>query len=163
MQTLLEKLSLQKKRERENEITAPCSTCGCPLLWQDIYSGPSGPWRCFHCQPPPLWPAETFVRRWVDVRNSRTIQPATDAAGEVLDDLAAFQRDWECYDLAGGLAGGEANGGARVAVIRRRGNGRHVCPRDQPLAEWVAGLRTRLLVEDLIAEIVGVLNEKHNV
>lgn len=74
----------------------PCPRCGCPAFWQDRYSGVAGPWRCLHCEPPPI---EEMVARWLDV-GGQCVGPAD-------DDLEQFERDWliEHDDEAGRVVG----------------------------------------------------------
>lgn len=63
---------------------APCPTCNCLAYWQDRYSGLAGPWRCLHCEPPPI---EAMVARWLDV--------GVQCVGQADDDLEHFGRDWQ--------------------------------------------------------------------
>lgn len=66
-------------------LSTPCM-CGCHIVWQDVYGGPSGPWRCFACQPPP---SESLVARWGDGRESE------------YPEEAEFERRWIVYVIDG--------------------------------------------------------------
>jgi len=107
---------------------APCRVCGCPYLWQDVYNGPSGPWRCLSCTSPP---SETMIARHIDCRRVELECGQSQQKRE-------FSARWETYHLAGDPS---------WLVTRRRGNAQHACPRNVPLAEWAKTLRTKLITE----------------
>lgn len=76
----------------------PCPTCGCPLLWMDIYraqqADPSTPWRCLHCDPPP---AEALVASWRDVSrlDGQIAKPAAENAIDAAE--CTHTATWPAY------------------------------------------------------------------
>lgn len=87
MANLLELLGSSQRPPPTPRPSGPCQTCGCPAFWQDRYSGPSGSWRCLHCEPPPV---EAMVARWQE-SGGLDAHASPDASGDELD---AFLRDW---------------------------------------------------------------------
>lgn len=148
--SLLAKLSgSQSKTPRTDEQPpaasrpdpAPCSACGCHLLWRDrsAVRDPAAPWRCFHCCPPL---SESMVAEWCD---ARAAVPAG-SPGQDLPAGAAADDDgrWDCFTLSDAA-------GQTWDVVRRLGRGsanaRAACPRGTLLSDWVLTLPEKLLAE----------------
>ena len=95
MTSILEKLK-PKKTETEKP-SAPCPTCGSPGFWQDIYRGPSSPWRCSVCDP---WPTRAMIFRAGVVTDVADSGPVVAQAGDPA--LAEFDAAWEIINLPDG-------------------------------------------------------------
>lgn len=123
MTALLEKL---KPKISQPEIkppespfpSDPCPSCGCPYLWQDIYGGSAGPWRCVLCDPAPH---DSFIARW------HRATPAGQQDSETEEDQ--FGRKWKTYDLT------DDSGQQWTVTLRRDAS--QCCPNSRTLCDWI--------------------------
>ena len=95
---------------------APCPTCGSPGFWQDIYRGPTGPWRCSVCDP---WPTRAMVLRAGVITDVATVGPVVAQAGDSAP--AEFDATLEIIDLPDGGWSAVPRGGRRSRFGPRGG------------------------------------------